>query len=158
MPAKSATGENSGLAVGRVSSYTWWIGTGTVGMNGWNRLFVVVAVLWAVAAPFWLMAEENRPVEQIFSLCSDAAYQRYGSSDSPKLDMDKYRVERDRCIDAWIRDHTGLYKVLGAMIGLGDWRLGAAAWGFILIPLVLLWIVGWGPGRVALWVAAGLGR
>jgi hypothetical protein len=32
-------------------------------MNGWNRLFVVVAVWWAVAAPFWLVAENNDPLK-----------------------------------------------------------------------------------------------
>jgi hypothetical protein len=44
------------------------------------------------------------------------------------------------------------------MIGTGDWKLGAVAWGFIIIPLALLWIVAWGVGRVVRWVAAGFRR
>jgi hypothetical protein len=31
-------------------------------MNGWNRLFVVIAVLWAIVAPFWLLDGVNKPV------------------------------------------------------------------------------------------------
>jgi hypothetical protein len=34
-------------------------------MSGWNRLFVVVAVLWAIAAPFVLMADTNTPVDKL---------------------------------------------------------------------------------------------
>lgn len=51
-------------------------------MNGWNRLFVVILVCWVLVAPFLLMAEANRPVEQSQYLCSDTAYRFYGSSDS----------------------------------------------------------------------------
>jgi Na+-transporting methylmalonyl-CoA/oxaloacetate decarboxylase gamma subunit len=32
------------------------------------------------------------------------------------------------------------------------------AWGFILIPLALLWVVVWGIGRVVRRVAAGFRR
>jgi len=28
-------------------------------MNGWNRLFVIVAVCWALVAPFLVMADVN---------------------------------------------------------------------------------------------------
>ena len=31
-------------------------------MSGWNRLFVVVAVCWALVAPFGLMHDVNRSV------------------------------------------------------------------------------------------------
>jgi hypothetical protein len=46
----------------------------------------------------------------------------------------------------------------GAMISAGDWKLGGVAWGVILIPLALTWIVGSGVGRVVHWVAAGIRR
>ena len=51
-------------------------------MSGWNRLFVVIAVLWAVAAPIILMVDTNRPVHQAFDRCGDAAYRNYGASDT----------------------------------------------------------------------------
>ncbi len=28
--------------------------------SGWNRLFVMISVLWAIGAPIWLMVESNR--------------------------------------------------------------------------------------------------
>jgi hypothetical protein len=127
-------------------------------MNGWNRLFVVVAVVWMLIAPFLLVAENNKPAERLFSLCSDAAYHLYGSSSSSQLDMDRYRAEEAKCSAALVRGLVGLPEMLGAMIGAGDWKLGAVAWGFILIPLALLWIVAWGVGRVVRWVAAGFRR
>ena len=109
-------------------------------MNRWNRLFVVFAICWIVVAPFLLMAEANKPVEQMFSLCSDAVYQLYGSSNSPSPDMEIYRAEVANCVRAYGRDYTSLPKLL--------WRLDVVGWGFIVIPLALLWIISWGVGRV----------
>ena len=52
----------------------------------------------------------------------------------------------------------GKGAAIGAMIGAGDRKLGLVAWGFILIPLALLWIVVWGVARIVRWVAAGFRR
>jgi TM2 domain-containing membrane protein YozV len=125
-------------------------------MNGWNRLFIVVAVCWAVAAPFLMVAEGNGPVHQIFQMCADSAYRNYGASDSLiRLDMDKYNAEVAKCSSVFIRDFVGIHKILASLIGAGDLKIGLAAWGFILIPLCLLWAVGWAIGRIVLWVATG---
>ena len=77
---------------------------------------------------------------------------------SAKLDMDRYRAEEAKCSAAFVRDIVSVPGTFGAMIGAGDWKLGGVAWGFILIPLALLWIVGWGTGRVVHWIAAGFRR
>ena len=127
-------------------------------MNGWNRLFVIVAVVWALVAPFLLVAESNKPAERMFSMCSDVAYRLYGSSSSNKLDMDKYRAEEAKCSEALVSGFIDVPGTFSAMVGAGDWKLGGVAWGFILIPLALLWIVGWGVGRVIQWIAAGFRR
>src|ERR1700688_1517949 len=121
-------------------------------MNGWNRLFVVVAVVWALVAPFLMVAESNKPAERIFSMCSDTAYQLYGSSSSIKLDWDRYQAERAKCSKGLVSGLISVPGTFSAMIGAGDWKLGGVAWGFILIPLALLWIVAWGVGRVVHWV------
>jgi hypothetical protein len=69
--------------------------------------------------------------------------------------METYRVERDRCLAGYVRDVIVVPGVLTAMVGVGDRTLGLIAWGFIVIPLALLWIIGWIVGRVVSWVAAG---
>jgi hypothetical protein len=127
-------------------------------MNGWNRLFVVVAVVWALVAPFLLVAESNKPADRMFSMCSDIAYRSYGSSSSSKLDMDRYRAEEAKCLEAFVGHIVSVPGTFGAMIGAGDWKFGLVAWGFIFIPLALLWIVVWGVGRIVHWVAAGFRR
>jgi hypothetical protein len=128
-------------------------------MSGWNRLFAVIAVLWAVAAPIILMVDTNRPVHQAFDRCGDAAYRNYGASDSRiRLDMDKYRQEVALCLADFSRDFVSIQKVLHAMIGMGDWTLGLVAWGAILVPLALLWDVSWVLSRLMRWVAAGFLR
>jgi hypothetical protein len=127
-------------------------------MNGWNRVFVVVAVVWALVSPFLLVTENNKPAEMMRSMCDDVAYQLYGSSSSRKLDMDRYRAEEAKCWEASVHNMVSIPGTFGAMIGAGDWKLGGVAWGFILIPLALLWIFGWGVGNVVHWIAAGFRR
>ncbi len=128
-------------------------------MNGWNRLFVVVAVCWALVVPFLVMTEVNRPVEAIFNLCTTAAYENYGTGDARvRADMDKYRSERDECISAWSHNFLSIPKVAAAIIGMGDWRLGLAVWGMFVIPLAVLWIACWIVARTARWVVAGFRR
>lgn len=127
-------------------------------MNGWNRIFVVIAVVWALVAPFLLVAENNKPAERMFSSCGDLAYQLYGSSSSRQLDMDRYRAEVAKCSATFVSNIVSVPGTFGAMIGMGDWKLSGVAWGLILIPLALLWIVEWGVRRVARWIVAGFRR
>ena len=125
-------------------------------MSGWNRLFVIVAVCWAVVAPFLALDGLNKPAEGTFHRCADSAYRRYGASDSTvRLDWDKYTAERDKCLDVLVQDLVGLPQLFSAMIGVGDRKLALVAWGTFLIPLCLLWVLGWGFGRIVRWVAAG---
>ena len=127
-------------------------------MNGWNRVFVVIAVVWTLVAPFLLVIENNKPADRMQSMCSDLAYQLYGSSSSRQLDMDRYRAEEAKCLETYVRNIVSIPWTFGSMIGAGDWKLGGVAWGFILIPLAMLWIVGWGVGSLARWIVAGFRR
>jgi hypothetical protein len=128
-------------------------------MSGWNRLFVVIAVLWAIAAPLILAHVTNEPVHKTFDQCGDAAYRNYGSGNSRiRLDMDRYHQEVDRCLASLSRDFVSIPKIGSAMIGMGDRTLVLVIWGFILIPLALLWGVSWTISRVVRWVAAGFRR
>jgi hypothetical protein len=130
----------------------------TKGMSGWNRLFVIVAVCWAVVAPFLAVDSINRPVDQTFNRCADSALRRYGASDATvRHDWDMYTAERDKCLDA-LRNLIGIQDVLGAMIGVGKPTHALTAWGTFLIPLCLLWVLGWCLGRIVRWVAAGFRR
>jgi hypothetical protein len=124
-------------------------------VSGWNRLFIIVVVCWAVVAPFLALDGFNKPAEGTFNRCADSAYRRYGASDSPRLDFEKYTAERDKCLDVLVRDYAGFPQLFSAIIGVGDRRLALIAWGTFLIPLCLLWVLGWGFGRIVRWVAAG---
>ena len=74
------------------------------------------------------------------------------------VDMYRYIAEKDACNHAYARDGVRLPEVLSAMFGSGDRILGVAGWGFLLIPLVLLWILSWGIGRFVIWIVAGFHR
>src|SRR5262249_21347165 len=117
--------------------------------------FVVVFVCWAVASPFLFVAEANGPPKQIFSICSDTAYQLYGSSDSSLLDMKRYEREADACLKKLMGSLIDVPTTLGAMIGLGDHTIGLVMWGLLLVPPAILWLLCWVIGRTVLWIVAG---
>jgi hypothetical protein len=129
-------------------------------MSGWNRLFILVAICWAVVAPFWIRAETNAPIEQTYRACSWAAYELYGSSTSRLLDMNKHDAEEAKCREE-LRGLVGINTLFNALIGKDDPKhpkLSAGLWIVILVPLALLWVGGWGLGRVVRWVAGGFQR
>ena len=126
-------------------------------MNGWNRLFVVVVVVWMLVAPFLFVSESNKPADTMYSACDHIAYDHY-VSDKRNPDWDQYKAEGVKCLEAFGRRAINLPGTLDAMIGAGDWKLGGAAWGFIVIPLALLWLVGWGLGSLVQWIATGFRR
>jgi hypothetical protein len=125
-------------------------------MNGWNRLFIVAAVCWVLVAPVLAMKAANDPVDRVVDMCGTSAYRNYGASASIiRLDMDQYHAEVKKCLDAWTRDVISPQKLFSALIGTGDRALIQMAWGLILIPLCLLWVVGWVLGKTVKWIAAG---
>jgi hypothetical protein len=91
-------------------------------MSRWNRLFVIVAICWALVAPFLVMKEVNRPVHEAFDYCGRAAYRNFGASDSRvRLDMDRYNAEVKQCAADFVRDFRTIQELAAAMIGAGDW-------------------------------------
>ena len=102
------------------------------------------------------MADANKPIEQAWVSCDQVVYGRYGSRNSIELNVVKYDAEVRRCIDAYVRNFMGFPKVLSAMVGQGERRLGLVAWGSILIPSALLWIIAWSLARIP--IAAGRGQ
>ena len=127
-------------------------------MSGWNRLFVVIAVCWAIVSPILVTREANRVSELTFHNCADSAYREYGSSDSPLFNMNRYIAETNACSQVYTRDGVRLPRVVRAMGSTDDRILGLAGWGFMLIPLALLWIISWGIGHIVIWIAARFRR
>jgi hypothetical protein len=97
-------------------------------MSRWSRIFAVVAVVWAIVAPILLTANANAPVEALISRCND--------------------VVRLNCSGLFVHDFVSVLTVFGSMIGLWEWKRGAITWLFVLIPLLLLWLVGWSLSRI----------
>ncbi len=107
-------------------------------MNGWKRIFVVIAIVWTIAVPFLLAANANAPVEAIISRCNDVA--------------------RLYCSGLFVHDFVSVPTIFGSMIGLWEWKRGAITWLFVLMPLPLLWLVCWSLSRIVFWIVAGFQR
>ena len=107
-------------------------------MNGWKRIFVVIAIVWTIAVPFLLAANANAPVEAIISRCNDVA--------------------RLYCSGLFVHDFVSVPTIFDSMIGLWEWKRGAITWLFVLMPLPLLWLVCWSLSRIVFWIVAGFQR
>ena len=115
---------------------------------------MIVVAFWAVVSPLVVSTEANRGPELSFQYCTDSAYQQYGSSDSPRFDINKYLAEIDTCSRTYAREGVLFPRVLRAMVGADDRVLGLAGWGFMLVPPALSWIVSWVIRRIVIWVEA----
>jgi hypothetical protein len=115
-------------------------------LNGWNRLFLVVAVCWLEIVPYLIMHSANGPVTSEFEVCSDRAYRIYGTAASPQLDMNRYHLEMDKCRRELER-LIGIDTVIASWIGKGPPNLWLSSAFLFAIPLSILWVVGWIVGR-----------
>jgi hypothetical protein len=104
-------------------------------MSRSNRIFVVVVVAWAIVVPFLLAANANAPVEAMISRCTDVAQLNCSAS-------------------LFAHDFVSVPTIFGSMIGLWEWKRGAITWLFVLIPLPLLWLVGWSLSLIVFGIVA----
>jgi len=67
---------------------------GAIKKSGWQRLGVVLSILWAVGAPIYIMTDVNRTAGDVYGMCYSSADKRYGprgylGTDQAKLEAPK---------------------------------------------------------------------
>jgi hypothetical protein len=134
--------------------------------SGWSRLFVVIAALWTVFVPIYFMVSSNNSASASYSSCYSLAYSTWGPGSSIANDA-KLQARLDECSRSFESSSMPYTKVLAALFPLpspdanapprnaDDILLTKVLWGFILVPIALLWIVGGGIIRTVRWIAAG---
>ena len=80
-------------------------------MSGWQRLCVVLSVLWAIGFPFWLAHDQNRHADQERTACSEWAFsisERYKDADKSAEVYE--RMIRD-CGRTWLASTHSVYDL-----------------------------------------------
>jgi len=127
--------------------------------SGWNRLFVVISVLWAIGAPIYAMVDINRSAGNLFGMCYSSAYKTYGAGGYLGADETKLQTAEAHCRRDLDRVAMPPQKLLDVLLGKGPEQYGfAILWGVILVPIALLWLIGGATIGTVRWVAAGFQR
>jgi hypothetical protein len=123
-------------------------------MSGWQRMGVVISVLWILGAPFGLVISQNHSASDYYASCYDLKY-RIASN---------YRdARRNDLADATEnRAHDGCWKVAGfttvgqLLSGLtaGDFQSGILR-ALLLVPLAAFWIIGGIVTGTLRWIGRG---
>jgi hypothetical protein len=112
--------------------------------NGWQRLGIVLSVLWAVAGPLWLVIDTNTRADESYQSCVSLAYSLSLSS----TDQEK-AVER--CGSARLASTTSLPQMWEEKDGRNALALMVGG------PIVAMWLLGGIVISTIRWIAHGFG-
>jgi hypothetical protein len=112
-------------------------------LNGWQRIGVVLSILWFFVGGFLGNQEAIRegadPAIAIYGMCMDAAHGR--ENNNPKYDvaaaLDECGREFIKNDTAWTADHWYVALFVG------------------LVPIPLAWLLVWGLISLYRWMGAG---
>ncbi len=125
--------------------------------SGWNRLFLVISVLWAIGAPIWVMVDTNDSTGKVYQMCLNSAYKNYDVGGYTP-NTTKYDATKSECLHSFERQFIPPQRLLAMLLGNDPGPGGygfALLWGVILVPIALLWLIGGGTVRTVRWIAAG---
>jgi hypothetical protein len=110
-------------------------------MRGWQKIGVVISVLWLIASPTYLLVTKNKAANKSYAACMKSSLitgthlRAIGNHD----EADAWeRHSKDWCLSA-----AGYMSPVGLAHALleGSYR-SAILWGVLLGPIALLWLVG----------------
>jgi hypothetical protein len=116
-------------------------------MSGWQRIGMVISVLWLVGFPIYLMIDQNSTAGKLYGECYSAAYSAYGSQ------PDKLKARTAECSQTHSQIVMTPEKLLRVLMG-GD-KESWVFWLIILTPLAAFWIVGGTMITTLRWIARG---
>jgi hypothetical protein len=121
-------------------------------MSGWQRIGIVISVIWLIAAPIYIMADQNRRASDIYGMCFETAYRRYGPAGyEPK--PAEFTIAKQQCAETLEKLDMPPSKLWDALMGQdkdsGDLR------ALIFRPLALFWIIGAAVISTFRWVRRG---
>ena len=120
-------------------------------MSGWQRIGVVISVIWLVAVPIYLMVSQNNRASELYGDCFSSAYQRYGpggQSNSTEFDAAK-----QRCTEVHDRIAMPPDRLLRFLSG-GD-KESWVIWAVMLGPLAAFWAIGGIIFSTVRWIRRG---
>jgi len=120
-------------------------------MSGWQRIGVLISVLWFVGMPIYLMVDTNNTAEAVYQSCirsADLAFEPGGfEGDNPG----ELKSAERRCARSYNNMRMSPRKLMRLLLGReGEETL--TVWTMILVPIVLFWLVGGATFATVRWI------
>jgi len=120
-------------------------------MSGWQRIGVLISVIWFVGMPIYLMVDTNNTAEAVYQSCirsADLAFEPGGfEGDNPG----ELKSAERRCARSYNNMRMSPRKLMRLLLGReGEETL--TVWTMILVPIVLFWLVGGATFATVRWI------
>jgi hypothetical protein len=110
-------------------------------MSGWQRIGVVISVLWLIASPIYLLVTKNEAANKSYAACIELSLPT--STQMRKIGKNDEADAWERHSNEWCLGAAGYMSPVGLAHALLEGSYNSAVlWSFLLGPIVLLWLVG----------------
>ena len=110
-------------------------------MSGWQRIGVLISVLWFVGMPIYLMVDTTNTAEVVYQSCirsADLAFEPGGFEGNNPGEL---QTAERRCARSFDGMRMSPGKLIRLLLGRdGDETL--IVWTIMLVPIALFWLVG----------------
>jgi hypothetical protein len=123
-------------------------------LSGWQRLGLVISVLWLALAPAYLLFAENTRARDFYGSCRgasrsfEASLRAHGKHEAADVER---RDAHETCWNA--AGFLSPERLIGSLFDFTD--KSARFWGFLLAPVALLWASGSAAISTVRWVIRG---
>jgi hypothetical protein len=105
-------------------------------MSGWQRIGVVISVLWLLAVPSYVIISSHQFADAYYKGCLDLAYRTRLNS------AGELNAATQDCSTTRSELAVTSTKALKVLLLEKHYSEGLVAWAALLLPIALLWIIG----------------
>jgi len=120
-------------------------------MSGWQRIGVLISVLWFVGMPIYLMVDTTNTAEAVYQSCirsADLAFQPGGfEGDNPG----ELKSAERQCARSFYTTRMPPGKLMQLLLGR-EGQETLIVWTMILVPIILFWVVGGATFATVRWI------
>ncbi len=120
-------------------------------MSGWQRIGVLISVLWFVGIPIYLLVNTNNTAGVVYQSCirnADLAFQPGGfEGDNPG----ELKAAERRCTRSFDNMRMSPGKLIRLLLGRESEET-LIVWTIILMPIGLFWLVGGATFATVRWI------
>lgn len=120
-------------------------------MSGWQRIGVLISVLWFVGMPIYLMVDTTNTAEVVYQSCirsADLAFQPGGfEGDNPG----ELKSAERQCARSFYNTRMPPGKLMRLLLGR-EGQETLIVWTMILVPIILFWVVGGATFATVRWI------